>query len=263
MQTNKTAIIRGGGDLASAIIQKLHRSGFKVIISELKSPQMVRRTVSFSSAVYEKRYTVEGITAALASSTGEIEDVFARGEIPILTGMEKEIMKDIKPDIFIDATLSKKTPDYKKDYADIVIGLGPEIVAGIHADVVIETSRGHDLGRLIFSGKAKENSHIPGNIAGFTHERVIHSPVDGEITLMCEIGDIVEEGHVLAKVGKSEVKAKIPGMVRGLIHDSIHVTKGLKIADVDPRGKDANHLTISDKGRNIAGGVLEAVLICM
>lgn len=254
-------LVRGGGDLATAVIQKLYRSGFSVVVCELKNPKMVRRTVSFANAVYEGAYIVEEIEAVHLEDVHEIDDVLSKGKIPVVTADESEVYEHFKPKIFVDATLSKKKVNYYKDYADIVIGLGPNIEAGKDAHAVIETSRGHDLGRLILSGFAKENTHIPGEIGGYTHERVLHSPCDGTIKANRVIGDFVSKGDVVLTVDEVEVKSKINGVLRGLIHESVPARKGLKIADVDPRGIIHYCFTISDKGRNIAGGVLEAILM--
>ncbi|MBF4693543.1 selenium-dependent molybdenum cofactor biosynthesis protein YqeB [Fusibacter ferrireducens] len=254
-------LIRGGGDLASAVIQKLYRSGYKVVVSELETPRMIRRTVSFSNAIYESSYVVEGIEAVWINSVDEIEITQEQGKIPVLTLPESEIYDFFKPDVFVDATLSKKKVHYKKSYAKVVIGLGPNIRAGVDAHTVIETSRGHDLGRLIFSGFAKENTHVPGDIGGYTHERVLRAPCAGHMRCEKKIGDFVRVGEVVMTVGGVPVMAKLDGVIRGLIHESVKITEGLKIGDIDPRGNVQHCFTISDKGRNLAGGVLEAILI--
>ncbi|GAU77099.1 selenium-dependent molybdenum cofactor biosynthesis protein YqeB [Fusibacter sp. 3D3] len=254
-------LVRGGGDLASAVIQKLYRSGFEVVVSELETPKMVRRTVSFSNAIYENPYVVEEIEAVWIKSVDEIKTLLAQGKIPVMTTLESEMIDFFKPDVFVDATVSKKEVNYTKAYAQVVIGLGPNIEAGVHAHTVIETSRGHDLGRLIFSGWAKENTHIPGDIGGYTHERVLRAPCAGLMKCDKKIGDLVRAGEVIMTIAGKPVKAKLDGVLRGLIHESVKITEGLKIGDIDPRGNTHYCFTISDKGRNIAGGVLEAVLI--
>lgn len=254
-------LVRGGGDLASAVIQKLYRSGFKVVVCELEKPKMVRRTVSFSNAIYEGKYFVEDIEAVYVRTLHEIEPVLNQGKIPVLTIEEINVHAFYKPDIFVDATLTKKKVNYTKDYASVVVGLGPNIEAGVNAHAVVETSRGHDLGRLIFNGMAKENTHIPGDIGGYTHERVLRAPCDGIMESDKKIGDLVSKGEVVLKVDGNAVKAQIDGVIRGLIHPSVKITQGLKVGDIDPRGNTHYCFTISDKGRNIAGGVLEAILI--
>ena len=254
-------LVRGGGDLASAVIQKLYRSGFQVVVSELETPKMVRRTVSYSNAIYENHYVVEEIEAVWIKSVDEIDTRIAQGKVPILTLDETEIYDYFKPDVFVDATVSKKAVDYTKAYAQLVIGLGPNIEAGVDAHVVIETSRGHDLGRLIFSGFAKENTHIPGDIGGYTHERVLRAPCAGIMKCDKKIGDLVSAGEVIMTIDDEPVKTEIDGVLRGLIHENVKITEGLKVGDIDPRGDTHYCFTISDKGRNLAGGVLEAILI--
>lgn len=253
-------LIRGGGDLASAVIQKLHNSGFPVIVSEIERPRMVRRTVSFANAVYESPYVVEGLTSVLATPD-EVEQVLAEGNIPVVVLQEEELMKRFQPEVFIDATLSKKAPNYAKAYSPLVIGLGPEIVAGEHAHVVIETDRGHNLARLIFEGKAAENTHVPGTTMGYSTERVLRSPADGTLETEMQIGDLVTAGQTIGYVGGEEVRSQINGVIRGLIHPSVKLHRGMKIGDVDPRMKRVYCDTISDKGRALAGAVLEAIMI--
>ena len=253
-------LVRSGGDLASAVVQKLHRSGFKVVISELEHPMMVRRTVSFSNSVYTKRFSVEGIEAVYVKNQKELEDCLSKGSIPVTTLSEEALFKFYRPSIFIDATLSKKPVEYKRTDFDIVIGLGPEIEAGVNADAVIETCRGHDLGRILFKGFAKKNTSIPGFIDGYAKERVLRAPCDGHIVTEHSIGDMVKKHDVIMTVDSKPVLAQIDGVIRGLIHPNTIVREGLKIGDIDPRGTKDYCYTISDKGRNIAGAVLEAVL---
>lgn len=253
-------LVRSGGDLASAVVQKLHRSGFKVVISELEQPMMVRRTVSFSNAVYTNRFSVEGIEAVYVKNQSELEDCIKKGNIPVTTLSEKALLEFYQPHIFVDATLSKKPVEYKQSDFDIVIGLGPEIEAGVNADAVIETCRGHDLGRIIFKGFAKKNTSIPGFIDGYAKERVLRAPRDGVIITDKSIGDRVKKHDLIMTVDGEPVVAEIDGVIRGLIHPETVVRKGLKVGDIDPRGTEDYCYTISDKGRNIGGGVLEAIL---
>jgi len=260
---SKKVLIRGGGDLASAVVQKLYRSGFQLVVCELGNPKTVRREVSFSNAVYEKKCVVEGIEGIFIDDIEKIYDVLNEKKIPVTSIPEKEVKEFFQPDIFIDAALSKKTPDYDKNYADLVIGLGPCICAGKDADMVIETNRGHDLGRIIFEGFAIKNTHVPGDISGYTYQRVLRAPCGGKLSTNHKIGDLVKEGDTILSVDGVEVKTEISGVIRGLVHDSVVITKGLKLGDVDPRGEKNHCFTISDKGRNIAGGVLEAILIWM
>jgi xanthine dehydrogenase accessory factor len=263
MFTNRRVLVRSGGDLASAVIQKLHRAGFTLVVSELEKPMMVRRTVSFSNAVYEGEYTVEDIKSVHVTSREMMDQCIQDGHIPIITLPEQVIITWFRPEIFIDATLSKKKVIYQKDDFDMIIGLGPDIEAGVNADIVIETCRGHDLGRLIFSGFAIPNTSIPGFIDGFAKERVLRAPTDGVIDTDCSIGDYVTKGDAVMTVDSIPVYSQIDGVIRGLIHPSVRARKGLKVGDVDPRGSAAYCHSISDKGRNIAGGVLEAILILM
>ncbi len=258
---NDIVIVRGGGDLASGTIEKLHRSGFKVLVLEVAKPTCIRRSVSFSEAVYEGQVKIEGITAVHVSSLSDIENAWYNMQIPVIIDEEGSYIKKIKPEIIVDAIIAKKNMGTTIDMADITIALGPGFTAGKDVDIVIETIRGHNLGRLIFSGEAEKNTAIPGNIMGYSKERVIHSKSAGIMRNVIDIGAVVEKDDVIAYIGENEVKATMSGLVRGILRNGSTVPKGFKIADIDPRvSEKINCYTISDKARNIAGGVLEAIL---
>jgi len=261
---NDIVIIRGGGDLASGTIQKLHRSGFRVLVLEVAQPTSIRRDVSFSESIYQGEVQIEGITAKHVNSLSEIENAWTSKKVPVIIDQQGEYIKIIKPKILVDAIIAKKNMGTTRDMADITIALGPGFIAGIDVDVVIETARGHDLGRLIFNGEAEKNTGIPGNIMGYSSERVIHSSCGGIMKNIADIGAVVQVDEVIAYIGETEIKATMSGILRGILRSGIIVTKGFKIADIDPRlSEKMNCYTISDKARNIAGGVLEAVLYLM
>lgn len=260
MKIRGLAVVRGGGDIASGTIMRLYMSGFGVIVLEANIPTSIRRTVSFSQAIFDGKTIIEGVVGRVCSNIFDALQIIDEGDIPVIADPNCDILKELKPLILVDAILAKKNYGTRKDMADIVIGLGPGFTAGVDVDAVIETNRGHDLGKVIYEGKPAENTGIPGNINGYTIERVIYSPADGKIDVIHDIGDLVEEGETIAVVNGKEVTAKIPGMIRGMIQNDSIVFKGMKIGDVDPRGKDAKCFYISDKARAVAGGVLEAVL---
>jgi len=261
---NDIVIVRGGGDLASGTIQKLHRSGFRVLVLEVSKPTSIRRSVSFSEAVYKNKVEVEGITAVHVHSLSEVEKAWIDKEIPVIIDEKGEYIQKIKPKVVVDAIIAKKNMGTTKVMADITIALGPGFTAGKDVDIVIETLRGHNLARLIFTGKAKEDTGVPGSIMGYSKERVIHSPCSGIMRDVVQIDSIVEKDQVIAYVGETEIKATIPGLLRGILRSGSIVTEGFKIADIDPRVLEKmNCYTISDKARNIAGGVLEAILYLM
>lgn len=258
---NNIVIVRGGGDVASGTIQKLYRSGFRVLVLEVPKPTSIRRYISFSEVVYESEVEIEGIKAIHVRSLSEIENAWSNKKIPVIIDKEGKYIKEIKPRIVVDAIIAKKNLGTTKDMAEITIALGPGFTAGTDVDVVIETTRGHDLGRLIFQGEAKKDTGIPGNIMGYTTERVIYSAFEGVMKNILDIGAVVEKDEVIAYVGECPVKSKISGLLRGILRNGSTVSKGFKIADVDPRiSEKLNCYTISDKARNIGGGVLEAVL---
>ena len=251
-------VVRGAGDLATGVIVRLHRAGYKVIALETERPTVIRRTVSFAEAVYEGGITVEGIRGTLVSGKAGILRALDEGDVPVVVDPALEVLSSFHPAILVDAIIAKRNLGTRKDMAPFVIALGPGFTAGLDADAVIETKRGHTLGRVIYHGTAIPNSGVPGNIAGYAEERVIHSPSAGIFRGVKAIGDIVRKGDVIAYAGSTPVLATIDGKLRGLLHDGLEVPEGFKIADIDPRGEKADHTTISDKARAIAGGVLEA-----
>ena len=264
MKRDDVILVRGGGDLATGTIHRLWSAGLKVLVLEAEHPAAIRRQVSVSEAVYEGGAVVEGMRAVLVKTLDEAVVVWHRGDVPVMVDPKGELIPQVRPAALVDAILAKKNLGTTKDMAPLTIGLGPGFCAGEDVDVVIETKRGHNLGRIIRQGSAYPNTGIPGIIGGYGAERVIHAPAAGRMKNRSKIGDIVEAGQVLAVIegedGSTEVSATIDGLLRGLIRDDYPVTKGFKIADIDPRKEElANCFTISDKARCIAGSVLEVI----
>ena len=267
-------ICRGGGDLATGIVHRLFRAGFPVLVLETDSPAAIRRQVSFSEAVYDRMATVEGVTAERIASAdrASVDHVLEAGRVPLLVDPEGNSIAQLKPDILVDAIIAKKNLGTAKEMAPLVIGVGPGFTAGEDVDLVVESMRGHNLARIFTTGSALPNTGIPGNIGGFTKERVLHAEADGYMKNIRKIGDIVEKGEEIARIYEKmteegifsgsyvSVEASISGIIRGLIREGYHFQKGFKIADIDPRESElANCFTISDKARSIGGSVLEAV----
>ena len=256
---NNLIIIRGAGDLATAVAIRLHNSGFRVVCLEVAKPTVIRRTVSFAQAVFEGQACVEGAHARLVS-IDDIDKTFSEDVVPVLIDPAGDAIRILHPAVLIDAIIAKRNLGTSRDMAPFTIALGPGFVAGEDVDCVVETARGHNLARLIYSGSAAPNTGIPGNIEGFTSERVIHSPCSGTFRSVKKIGDIVAKGDVIAEVNGMPVRATIDGMIRGLLHDGLDVPEHFKIADIDPRGGRADYLTCSDKAKALGGAVLEAVM---
>ena len=300
IKKNLLIICRGAGDLATGIIHRLHRAGHRVIALETDYPAAIRRQVSFCEAVYDGSAAVEGVTARLVPALADaetdtetcsgindtpaahivsekwdssaIEAVLEAGEVPLLIDPKGESIALLKPDVVVDAIIAKKNLGTTIDMAPLVIGVGPGFTAGQDVHLVIESMRGHNLARIITDGMAQPNTGVPGNIAGFTSERVIHAPAAGYIHDVRKIGDIVQKGDEIARIYPDKgsydnklseyvpVNATITGIIRGLIREGYCFREGFKIADIDPRESElTNCFTISDKARNIAGSVLEAV----
>lgn len=254
-------VIKGAGDLASGIAVRLAHCGISIVMTELQNPMSIRRTVCFSECIREKTYQVEDIQSVLASGFDQIRDILIQHKIAVVIDPEAKVIPFIKPDAVVDAILAKHNTGTRIDDAGIVIGIGPGFSAGTDCHAVIETQRGHNLGRVIINGPAAPDSGIPGNISGFTTERVLRAPQDGIFTEIHHIGDTVKAGEIVAKVDDSPVCAQISGVIRGLLPTGTPVTKGLKSGDIDPRCEVSNCYTVSDKARAIGGGVLEALLI--
>ena len=253
-------VIKGAGDLASGIALRLHRSKIDVVMTELPVPLAVRRTVAFSEAIRLGSTVVEDVKAEKAGSADEVRDCLARGVIPVLEDPEAEIIKILKPEVVVDAILAKKNTGTTIDDAKMVIGVGPGFTADEDCHAVVETKRGHTLGRVIWKGSAIPNTGVPGNVGGQTIRRLIKAPADGIFHPEKKIGDIVKEGDRVANVDGVPVYAQTGGKIRGMLQDGVPVTKGLKSGDVDPRGASVDHMTVSDKALSIGGGVLEAIL---
>ena len=256
---DKKIWIRGAGDLATGIALRLYRSGFDIIMSDIPVPTTVRRTVAFSPAVYTGETQVEGITGKLCENISMIDTVIESGCIPVVVDPSGEIMKEYKPDIIVDAIIAKTNIGTKITDADIVIGVGPGFEAGVDCHAVVETKRGHNLGRVIWSGSAYPNTGVPGNIGGYTVERIIRATADGVFSAKVNIGDFVKAGDLLAYCDETPVYANIDGIVRGLLQDGVKVKKGMKSGDVDPRAEREYCFSVSDKASAIGGGVLEAI----
>lgn len=254
-------VVRGGGDLASGVIHRLHRCGFPVFILECEQPSAIRRHVSFCEAVYAESMTIEGVTCERVYNVVQGYEVLKKGNIPLLIDPKGNKIQEIQPEIVVDAILAKKNLGTHKDMAPIVIGLGPGFIAKDDVDVVVETKRGHTLGRYYLEGSAIANTGIPGKINGYGKERVLHAPVGGCMREIAHIGDVVEKGQCIAYIGDCEIKATLTGVLRGILKTGYNVPKGMKMADIDPRLEEVENCdTISDKARCISGGVLEAIL---
>jgi xanthine dehydrogenase accessory factor len=252
-------IVRGGGDLASGVIYRLHRAGFPLIITELEQPLLVRRTVSYGEAVYADEITIEGITARRVSNVPDAQATLENGVIPVLVDPTGKTITALKPAIVVDGRMAKFNIDTLIDDAPFVIALGPGFEAGVDCHAVIETNRGHHLGRVIWQGKPEPDTGTPGNVQGMTHSRVLRAPKDGVVIGAVAIGDTLQTGALIAEVGGEKLVAPFDGILRGLIHEQVSVSAGMKIGDLDPRAQRENCFTISDKSLAIGGGVLEAI----
>lgn len=256
---NNLVVILGAGDMATGIACRLWRSGFPVVMTELAQPTVVRRTVAFAQSVYDGKAEVEGITAVhvdLAAVTKTVQD----GLIPVVIDPYRDSIAALRPGAVVDAIMAKKNTGTMLSDASLVIGVGPGFTPGQDVHAVVETMRGHNLGRVLTDRPAMPNTGVPGNIAGYAAERVLRASSSGILVGVKEIGDKIMAGEVVARVDGQPVAAPIGGILRGLLHSGLRVSGNMKIGDIDPRGIREYCFTISDKARAVAGGVLEALL---
>ncbi len=255
---DRLVVVRGAGDLATGCLVRLVNAGFRVVALELDRPRAIRRTVSLSEAMYDDTACVEGIRAFRSDS---VPETWAAGEVPILADPECRSVARLAPVALVDAIVAKRNLGTRIDLAPFVVALGPGFEAGRDVHAVVETNRGHDLGRVILRGAAEGDTAVPGVIAGQGLERVIYAPVAGPVEALCAIGDTVEAGEPVLSIRGVTATAAIRGVVRGLIRPGFDANEGLKVADVDPRCVREHCFSVSDKARAIAGGVLEAILM--
>ena len=252
--------IRGAGDIASGVAFRLRQSGFSVVMTDLLQPTSIRRTICFSEAIINGEASVEGITGRHAKDADQAREILSAGEIAVLADPDGTEAKKLAPDALVDAILAKRNLGTSMTDAAIVVGVGPGFTAGTDCHAVVETMRGHTLGRAYYEGSALPNTGVPGSIGGFTLERILRAPRAGVFKGAKKIGDTVKAGDVCAYVDGDPIVTRISGVLRGLLPDGLHVYAGMKSGDVDPRCELSHCYTVSDKALAVGGGVLEAVL---
>lgn len=254
--------IKGAGEMASAVAHCLFRANFsRIFMMETTSPLAIRRRVSFSSAIHSEEITIEGVNGIRAENISDIQSAWTHSKIPIIADPHWLMIKQLRPKVVIDAILAKKNLGTIAEDAELVVALGPGFLAGQDAHVVIETNRGHNLGRLIFSGPADKDTGIPGVIDGYSTERVLRAPIAGRFIAKKQIGDRIQPNECVGMVGDQSVRAEIAGVLRGIIRNGSAVHQGLKIGDIDPRGQIEFCYSISDKARAIGGAVLTSIMM--
>ena len=260
-------VVRGGGDLATGVIYRLHQTGFPVVTTEVERPMAIRRTVAFAQAMYDGEYTVEGVTARRVETKEEALDLAAGGGLPVLAAPGDDAIAELRPDVLVDARLLKRGSAASIDQAPLVIGLGPGFHGGVNCHAAIETNRGHRLGRVLWDAPTEADTGIPGSIAGYREERIIRAPAAGVFVPIVDFGDHVERGQEVGFIeeagARTPVIASLTGVVRGLLYPGLVVKRGAKIGDVDPRDDPTAIYTISDKSLAIGGAVLTAILMWM
>lgn len=253
-------IVRGGGDIATGTIYELHKKGYRLLSLEVAKPSCIRRQVSFGEAVYDRVSVVDGVTSVFVSTEEEMQEAWSRQQVPVVIDPKGMWIERLKPEVVVDAILAKRNLGTQKEMAPLVIGLGPGFEAGNDVDAVVETMRGERLGKIYYEGTALPNTGVPGVIAGYAKERVIHAPEAGRFVPIKEVGALVEKGETIAKIGDSDVYATMPGFLRGMIRPGYEVDKGLKIMDIEPRLSERERcFHISDKAAKIGVSVAEVI----
>lgn len=246
--------------MASGIVHRLNRCHMRVLITEVAAPTTVRRTVAFAEAVFEGRHTIEDVEAVRVASAEEAHRAWKNGAVPLFVDPQAKVLAAIRPEVLVDAIMAKKNTGTDKSQARLVVGVGPGFRAGGNVHAVVESNRGHNLGRVLWEGEAERDTGVPAPVAGYSEERVLRVPTQGLFKSLREIGDFVQVGESVAQVNGVPIRAQIKGMLRGLLKNGIEVEEGMKAGDIDPRGQTEYCYLISDKARAIAGGVLEAIL---
>lgn len=253
-------LLRGGGDLATGAAARLHRAGFRLLVTEIARPLAVRRLVALAEAVYAGRVEVEDLTGRRVDEVGQVEDIWQQGEIPVLVDPGAVSLGSFEFHAIVDGRMRKQPPELDLDSAPFIIGLGPGFTAGEDCHAVVETNRGHHMGRVIWQGQAEADTGVPEPVRGFDVDRVLRAPAAGELTARVALAAKVDEGDVIAKVNGASLKAPFAGVLRGLLHDGVQVQQNMKVGDLDPRGNPDYCYRISDKALAVGGGVLEALL---
>ena len=246
--------------MGTGVAWRLRRCGFHVVMTETAQPSVIRRAVAFASAIYEGVAEVDGVTARLVEDDAGIATAWAAGEVGVLVDPEAAVVERLRPDVVVDAIIAKRNVGTRITDAPVVVALGPGFTAGVDCHAVVETNRGHNLGRVLLEGSAEPNTGVPGTVGGEGARRVLRAPAEGSFRGVRAIGDLVRAGDVVAYADEEPIRSQLDGVVRGLLHDGLEVHAGMKVGDVDPRGVAAHCFTISDKALAIAGGVLEAIL---
>jgi xanthine dehydrogenase accessory factor len=260
MTRDALVVVRGGGDLGTGVTHRLVSAGYRVVVLECEAPRAVRRTVAFAEAVHSGEAEVEGVRAVLVDPAAVDSGDGSRGMVPVVVDPEGKLIATLAPDVVVDARMAKRNLGTARDDATLTVGLGPGFEAGLDVDLVIETKRGHSLGRVIESGPALPDTGVPGEVGGASADRLLRAPAGGEFHASRRIGDSVAAGDEVGRVGDAPVTARVSGLIRGLAADGLSVKNGDKLGDVDPRGTSIDPRAISDKARAVGGAALEALL---
>jgi xanthine dehydrogenase accessory factor len=260
MNDRPIALLRGAGDLGTGAALRLQRAGWRVVMAELAQPLLIRQAISFASAIYLGSIEVEGTLAQRIDDVVEIDRVWREDHIPVIVDPDRSIAARLQPAALVDAIMAKANTGTRIGDAPIVVALGPGFTAGIDCHAVVETNRGHNLGRVYYQGSAEADTHVPGKLGGQDSKRALHSSSAGRFRAERKIGEQVKAGEVIGRVGSEVITSKLDGVLRGILFDGLAISAGTKVADVDPRGEVSYCFSVSDKAWAVGGGVLEALM---
>jgi len=253
-------VIRGGGDLATGVAVRLHRAGFPVVVLEMEKPLAVRRLVAMAEAIYAGQVIVEGIEARRAASADAVPSLLQAGVLPVLVDPQAASIAILRPAAIVDGRMRKAPSELPLDAARLIIGLGPGFEAGVDCHAVIETRRGHHLGRILWQGSASADTKVPEAVEGYAVDRVLRAPRSGTMHGLLPIGSLVRQGDAVLAINGRQVFAPFDGALRGLLHDGLLVERGMKVGDLDPRREARFCTEVSDKALAVGGAALEAIL---
>lgn len=253
-------LVRGAGDVGSAVAHRLFRAGHAVVLHDRARPSHARRGMAFADALFVGRAELEGVLAKRAASAAAARRMLRCRRVVVVSDAPLEsVLRAVRPEILVDARMRKRAvPEGQRGLAPFVIGLGPNFRAGDSVDVAIETAYGARLGSIVGAGATAELAGEPRPIGGHGRDRFVYAPQGGTMRKAFDIGDRVEAGAIVGYINEAPLRAPLTGWLRGIAHDGAVVEPGAKVVEVQTV-EDAPLRGLGDRPRRIADGVLEAV----
>lgn len=254
-------VVRGIGDVASAVAHGLFLAGLPVVVHDVPAPLTTRRRMAFADAMFDGQARLAGVGARRADSLDALERLLAAGrELPATSLDLHGLLGWLRPRVLIDARMRKRAePEDQRALAPLVIGLGPNFVAGANVHLAVETEWGERLGVVLDRGATAPLRGEPRTLAGHGRERFVYAARDGCFRTHACIGARVTAGAAVGRLDAEAVAAPLTGWVRGLVRDGLQVPAGTRLLEIDPR-LDAPELTgLGRRPQRIANAVLAAI----